>query len=122
MFSIGVDIVQVKRIEKLMEKRTEQFYGKIFTEKEILYIYERSSNPKTVAGLFSAKEAIVKALGTGIGRISWLDIEIIHDDYGKPLVNKSDKLNTILLERGKKSIDISISHEEDYAIAFAICF
>lgn len=122
MFSTGLDIVQIKRIEKLINKDRRQFYKKIFTEKEISYLEKRLNNPQTVAGLFSAKEAISKSLGTGIGKIGWLDIEIIHDMHGKPMVNKSNKLLDILAEIGRNSIEISIAHEKDYAVALAICF
>lgn len=122
MFSIGVDIVQIKRIEKLMEKNYRNFYKKLFTEIEIKYIENNSYKPQTIAGLFSAKEAIAKAIGCGIGRLSWQDIEIIHNKDGKPMVNINERLKALLEVIGKNSIEISISHEKDYAIAFAICF
>lgn len=118
----GVDIVEIKRIEKIMEKRRETFYKKIFTSKEVEYIKSKNHNSKTVAGIFASKEAVSKMLGTGIGIINWKDIEIIYDEKGRPLVNINSKILHMLNKEGLDSIDISISHERKYAISFAIGF
>jgi NAD(P)H-hydrate epimerase len=116
----GVDIVNVSRISKILLEKKDSFYKKIMTDKEIDYICSRNHNPKTIAGIFAAKEAISKTLGTGIGAIGWKDMEILHDDKGKPYVNFSDKGKKIIEELMLNVIEISITHEEEYAIAFAI--
>ena len=118
--SIGTDIVNVNRIKKIMLKKKNKFYDKIFTAKEIDYISDGGDLATTVAGIFATKEAISKVLGTGIGPINWKDIEILHYENGKPYVNLKDKGKEILDELRLDSIDISISHEENFAIAFAI--
>src|SRR5699024_4849647 len=121
MLTTGVDIVQINRIEKILDTKRDRFYERIFTKKEIKYI-EKRQNVKTIAGLFAAKEAISKALGTGIGKIGWQDIEITHSERGEPLVHMLSKLKEELVKQNLNSIEISISHEKEYAIAFAICF
>jgi len=116
----GVDIVQISRIQKALEKNREGFLKRIFTEKEIEYIKKRRYNPKTIAGLFAAKEAISKALGTGIGEVGWKDMEVGHTDKGKPIVILSEKIQPLLKELSIGRMDLSISHDGDYAIAFVI--
>lgn len=114
----GVDIVNVNRIKKILNSKKEKFYENIFTEREIEYITRKGHKATTVAGNFAAKEAISKALGTGIGSIAWKDIEILREVTGKPYINFRNKE---IIDKFKiKEIQISISHETDYAIAFAV--
>ena len=120
MLTTGVDIVQISRIEKILLDKKDSFLKRVFTGNEIDYINEKGNNPKTIAGLYAAKEAISKALGTGIGQVSWQDLEIIHDEKGKPLVNLSAKLEPILEGLNLNSFSLSISHDGDYAIAFVV--
>ena len=119
-FKPGVDIVDIKRIKKILSTNKESFYRKIFTENEIAYIEKKNHSPQTVGGLFAAKEAISKVLGTGIGQIGWRDLEIIHSEKGGPLVNYNERLRELMEELGIGNIEISISHEREYALAFAI--
>lgn len=114
----GVDIVNVGRIEKILSNRRDKFYNKIFTEKEIEHITNKGHKPTTVAGIFAAKEAISKALGTGIGVIGWKDIEVLHAETGKPYVNFTRK--KIIDDFKIEEIQLSISHEVDYAVAFVV--
>lgn len=116
----GVDIVKNQRIKLILDKNEENFLKRLFTSKEIEYILYRNKDFKTVSGLFAAKEAISKLVGTGIGKLSWKDIEILHNEAGRPYVNLSENLKSILDNLNIKEIEISISHEEEYSIAFAI--
>lgn len=118
----GIDIVEISRIEKILIKRKDQFYHRIFTDNEVLYMRNKDDNPRTVAGIFASKEAIAKALGSGIGKLAWKDIEILHDKNGKPRVNINEQTKKQLGNLGLDSIEISISHEREYAVATAICF
>lgn len=118
--SIGIDIVNINRIKKIIEKNRDKFYEKIFTEKEINYIFKRNHKSQTIAGLFASKEAVSKVLGKGIGDINWKDIEILHDNNGKPFLNRNKKIKQNLKKINLADIQISISHERNYAIAFAI--
>ncbi|NLY84893.1 MAG: NAD(P)H-hydrate dehydratase [Tissierellia bacterium] len=115
----GVDIVKIERIRRILRKDRARFYKKVFTEKEIEYISNKGNRAETVAGIFAAKEAISKVLGTGIGSIGWKDIEILHDN-NKPYVNISERVKRRMDEIKISDIEISISHERDYAIANAI--
>ena len=83
----GVDIVQVSRIEKIIKSNRDNFLEKIFTKEEIAYIKDKNYNAQTVSGLFAAKEAVSKLLGTGIGKVNWKHIQLHHDEKGKPYVS-----------------------------------
>lgn len=98
---IGTDIVEISRMEKSLE--SEHFKTKVFTQNEIAHCKRAES----FAGLFAGKEAYLKALGIGIDR-TLNEIEILHDEKGKPYLN------------GVENSDISISHDGDYAIATVI--
>lgn len=101
MFKIGTDIIRISRIEKSLEKSS--FKESVFTQNEIAY----SKRSETFAGIFAAKEAFLKARGTGINcRLN--TIEICHDDKGKPHI------------AGIENSDVSISHDGDYAVATVI--
>lgn len=116
----GVDIIQISRIENLLLKKKEQFLNKVFTKDEIEYLKERKYNPQSVSGIFAGKEAVSKLLGTGIGKVNWKDIEIVHGNKGKPYVVLYNQGLKVTYDLGIKNIELSISHEKEYAIAFAI--
>ena len=118
---IGNDIIEIERIEKAISK--ESFKDKIYTQRELENIKKRGNRAETYAGVFSAKEAISKAIGTGVREFSLTDLEILNDDLGKPYVVVSEKLDKII--KSKKDdyqIEISISHSKKYATAMAIIF
>lgn len=120
MMTSGVDIIKIDRIDKILNKNRDLFLNKIFTKSEIEYINKKGNNPRTVAGLYASKEAIVKAIGTGIGKIGWKDMEVTHDHNGKPLVNISDEVEYLLKDIKINKFDLSISHDGEYAIAFVV--
>ena len=118
---IGNDIIEIERIEKTISK--EGFKDKIYTQRELENIKKRGNRAETYAGVFSAKEAISKAIGTGVREFSLTDLEILNDDLGKPYVVVSEKLDKIIKSKKKNyQIEISISHSKKYAIAMAIIF
>lgn len=116
----GVDIVDKRRIESLIDNKRDLFYNRIFTKDEIEYLNEKNHRVPTVAGLFAAKEAVSKVIGSGIGKLSWKDIEILHEVSGRPYVNIGENLKSFMEPLGINNIDISISNEEEYAMAIAI--
>ncbi len=118
----GVDIVEIKRIEKIIISKRESFLKKIFTDREREYIIEKNYKPKTISGMFASKEAVSKLIGSGIGELAWRDIEVLYDKNGRPFINKGEKIKKYLEQLNLNSIDISISHEREYAISFAIGF
>jgi len=114
----GIDIIEVERIKKSIVN--EAFLKKIYTENEIDYLRNRKLNPQTAAGLFAAKEAVSKCLGTGFSTFGPTDIEISKDDNGKPIVNLMNNALVIAKKNNISNIQLSITHIKDYALAFAI--
>jgi holo-[acyl-carrier protein] synthase len=115
---IGNDIIEIERIERSIERYGQKFLDRIFTKEEQNYCLKHHHSPRNFAGRFAAKEAVVKALGTGIREgVSWLDIEIINDAEGKPCVSFSTKLQETF---PNTQIHLSISHAKQYATAVAI--
>ena len=121
ILGIGNDIIEIERVEKAILK--EGFKNKVYTQKELENIEKRGNRTETYAGIFSAKEAISKAIGTGVRGFSLTDLEILNDDLGKPYVVVSEKLDKILKNKKEDyQIEISISHSKKYATAMAIIF
>ncbi len=118
MIGIGNDIIEIDRVRKCIERYGQRFLDRVFTVKEQNYCLSRKDPPIHFAGRFAAKEAIVKALGTGFtDSVTWLDIEIVNGDGGKPRVVLSEKLQRAF---DNPSLQISISHCRSYATAVAI--
>ena len=116
---IGNDIIEIERIEKAISK--EGFKDKIYTQRELENIKKRGNRAETYAGVFSAKEAISKAIGTGVREFSLTDLEILNDDLGKPYVVVSERLDKIIKSKKENyQIEISISHSKKYATAVAM--
>ena len=121
IIGIGNDIIEIKRVEKAILK--EGFKNKVYTQKELENIEKRGNRTETYAGIFSAKEAISKAIGTGVREFSLANLEILNNDLGKPYVVVSEKLDKILKNKKEDyQIEISISHSRKYATAMAIIF
>ncbi len=110
---IGTDIEQIGRFRKLLYKNNQSFYKNIFTLGEIKYCLSKADPYPHFAARFSAKEAVVKAVGGSVYQAK--DIEVVNDKDGKPLI----KLKTKNLKL-KTKVLISLAHTKDYAIAFAI--
>lgn len=118
VLGIGNDIIEIERIRKSIDTHGLRLIARLFTTKEQDYCLKYKDPVPHFAGRFSAKEAVVKALGTGFGEhASWLDIEILNDALGKPVVHFSNALEKKL--KGT-SILVSISHCQLYVTAFAI--
>lgn len=115
---VGIDVVKIERIKHL--QRHKNFFEKVFTSKERAYIEQNGAKAVTVAGLFAAKEAVAKALGRGLGPVSFQEIEIVHDPSGKPGVQVTGAGAALLQEKEFSELQISISHESEYAVAIAL--
>ena len=120
----GIDIVENYRLRKLLLKKKSNFKNKIFTNNEIAYCEKKSNITNCYSKRFAAKEAFVKALGTGFRKnINFKDIEVLKNHYGKPyiLINKKiiNKIKTSFKVK-KFNILLSISDENKYAIASVI--
>jgi len=118
ILGIGNDIVEIARIKATLARHPERFLSRVFTSYEQEYCFKHKEPVRRLAGRFAAKEAIVKAFGTGFSRgLSWLDIEIRNDSTGKPAPFFSSFARDVL---GDLTLHLSISHCHGYATAFAI--
>lgn len=117
---IGTDIVEMDRIKKILEINKDGFLNKIFTDEELKFLEERNMRTEFVAGRYAAKEAVSKALGTGIRGFSFKDIQVFNDDLGKPYVVLTGGADEIRMRLESGKIHLSISHGRDNAIAYAI--
>lgn len=118
IIGVGNDIIEVERINGAILKFGSRFLDRLFTEKEQKYCLSHREPAKNFAGRFAAKEAFVKAIGTGIGKgVSWLDIEILNDPKGKPVIEISSSLKELT---HPSQFFLSISHCRDYATAVVI--
>lgn len=116
----GVDIVKLERIEKIVASKRDYFLEKIFTSTERNYIIEKKFHIGTIGGMFAAKEAVSKVFGLGIGKIGWKDIEVLHDEKGKPCIMLRGNAAMLANEKGIENIHLSITHEKEYSVAYAI--
>jgi holo-[acyl-carrier protein] synthase len=120
IFGTGIDIIEVSRIKTVME-RDIGFREKIFTEGEIAYCEKMKNKYQNYAARFSAKEAFLKAIGTGwrFG-IRFAEIDIYHDEFGKPLIRLTGKAEELALRDGISKIHVSLSHLKEMATAVVI--
>jgi len=112
---VGVDIIEIERMEKSIQKSS--FIKGVFTDAEMEYYRKTGSRAETLAGFFTAKEAVAKASGRGIRGFKLTDIEILHTDLGQPYVKFYNDAKKLFESR---NINISISHNTTTAIAFCV--
>lgn len=115
IIGIGTDIIEIKRVKKLIDNTN--FMERFFTEGERAYL--RVKKPESTAGYFSAKEAVVKALGTGFSGFKWTDVEIVKKNSVPEVVLRGNAAS-MASDRGIKVIHLTISHSKEYATATAI--
>ncbi|MFH1726912.1 MAG: holo-ACP synthase [Pseudomonadota bacterium] len=120
IFGIGVDIIEVSRLDK-EAKISDNFFSRVFTEKEIEYCESKKFSAQHYAGRFAAKEAFFKALGTGLrDGLTWKDVELTNDELGKPSLCFSGRAKEIIKEKNIKNAQVSLSHIKKLAKAFVI--
>ena len=118
IYGIGVDQVDLNRVRKLLNKSKTKFEKRCFTQSEIIYANRFNDPAKRLGARFAAKEAVMKSLGKGWRQLSWQDIEITGG--GKPEVILHGKAKELASELNIDNVHVSLSHEEDKAIAFTI--
>ncbi|MFY0677467.1 MAG: holo-ACP synthase [Neptuniibacter sp.] len=120
ILGVGTDILQISRIEQALE-RTPKLAERILTSREQALFSAEKQPARFLAKRFAAKEAVTKALGTGIGRgVSWHHIEIDKDELGRPLVALNGGAAERASELGIANIQISYSDEKEYIVAFVV--
>jgi len=117
MYVNGIDIIEIERIEEAVKCLGERFLRRIYTEAELKTCLNKMPQ---LACYFAAKEAVMKALGTGTKGISWHEIEISHDTQGKPLIRLRGRAEEKARELGISGLSLSLSHSKEYAIASVI--
>jgi holo-[acyl-carrier protein] synthase len=122
MLTVGVDLIEIARVERILTHYGDRFLERVFTPAEILYCRAR---PAELAARFAAKEAVAKALGVGVRMIArdginWQDAEIIGDARGKPLVRLYGRAAERAEQLGLTEWAVSLSHTREHAIAFVV--
>jgi holo-[acyl-carrier protein] synthase len=117
MLAVGVDLIELVRVKDGLETYGQRFLDRVFTEGEQLYCNGRV---ECLAARFAAKEAVSKALGTGIGDASWQDIEIINEENGRPVLFLHGAAREIARKLNLDTWSISLSHTETHAIGMVV--
>lgn len=113
----GVDLIEIARIEEVAARHGKHYLERIFTPAELDYCGKRA---ESLAGRFAAKEAVAKALGTGIGDVSWKEIEILGDEQNAPILNLHGAAEARAKELGLANWSVSISHSQSHSVAFVV--
>lgn len=113
----GIDIIESSRLDEVKPAIRERFVQRVYTSSEIAQAQNRA---EVLTGLFAAKEAVSKALGTGIGRVHWQDIEILHLPSGQPVVKLHGQAKNVAEQLGLHTWSISISHDRTQVVALAV--
>ena len=121
IIGIGIDLVEVDRVENSVKKFGDRFLRRVFTDHEIDYCQSKINSFQYFSVRFAAKEALLKAIGTGLrGGISWQEIEIVHDKLGKPSLLCQGRCGEVLHQLGAEKPILSLSHTGNYGIAVVI--
>ena len=121
ILGIGIDIIEVQRIQASYEKFGERFLNRILHPNEISYCLSHRTPGPFLAARFAAKEAISKAFGTGIGaQLGWKDMEVGRKESGEPFVILHERGQALLRSRGGRTVLISLSHTQAHATAVAV--
>jgi holo-[acyl-carrier protein] synthase len=117
VLATGVDMIEIERVARAAERHGARFRARFFTSQELAYCQGRGDR---LAGRFAAKEAVAKALGTGIGAVRWTDIEVVCDERGRPHLILHHEAAALATTLGLKEWSISLSHTATHAIALAV--
>lgn len=121
IIGIGTDITEIERIERMVEKHEKTFLTRVFTPRELDYCGKGPTAGEHLAGRWAAKEAVLKAFGTGWSDgIAWTDVEVLSAPSGKPSIRLTGRAAEIALSSGIDAVLISITHCRTYAAAFAV--
>jgi holo-[acyl-carrier protein] synthase len=115
--AVGVDIIETDRVRAALERFGERFQQRVYTAVEVAFCRGRVHE---LAARFAAKEAVMKALGTGARGLAWREIEVLPNRRGKPLVYLYGRAKERAERIGLAGLDVSMSHSRQYAVAFAV--
>jgi len=115
----GVDIVEVHRIDNAILRHGQRFFDRFYTSQELI---DSEGQTPSLAARFAAKEAVAKALGTGIGQVAWKDIEVVAGPRREPMLRLHGQAQELAESLGLTDWAISLSHTEEHAVAVAVAF
>ena len=115
--STGVDILEIDRLKDVIERHGERFLKRVYTPRELAQV---GNNTASLAARFAAKEAVSKALGTGLGIVSFQHVEILRDEARAPLLYLHGEARQRADLHGLQTWSLSLSHSDEYAIAFVV--
>jgi holo-[acyl-carrier protein] synthase len=117
----GVDLAEVERIRQAVERHGERFLRRVFTPGERAYVERKKNRYERYAARFAAKEAGMKAIGTGWKRgVTWQDFEVVNEPLGRPVMRLSGRAAEIASDQGVRAVSLSLSHTGSLAIAHVI--
>lgn len=120
ILGVGTDLVQRARIEQSLERWGGRFARRILSPRELAIFSKHHQPGAYLARRFAGKEAASKALGTGIGHVSWQEISIVNDAAGSPVLELTGAALRLFETRGARHIHVSLADEKEYALAFVI--
>lgn len=121
IFGIGTDIADITRFQRFVDDNNTNLLRRLFTDRELTHCGSKRSSASCYAGRFAAKEAFLKALGTGLrDGISWLDMEVVNDDLGKPDLFLTGRARELYQEKQITRLFLSLSHDANCAIAMVV--
>ena len=113
----GVDLIEISRVEEVIARHGKHYLERIYTPAELEYCGRRA---ESLAGRFAAKEAVAKALGCGIGDVTWKEIEVLGDEQNAPVLNLSGEAERKAKELGLSNWSVSISHSQSHSVAMVV--
>lgn len=115
----GVDLIEISRIEDAVTRHGRHYLERVYTPAELELYGQRI---ESLAGRFAAKEAVAKALGCGIGEVSWKEVEVVGDEQNAPVLHLYGNAKQKADELGLKNWSLSLSHSQSHALAFVVAF
>ena len=116
-YAVGIDMVAIPRVQAVLDRHPSRFLRRVYTPEEVAFC--RGRVPE-LAARFAAKEAVMKALGTGARGVAWREIEVLPNRRGKPLVYLYGRALKRAERIGLRDLDVSLSHEREFAIASVV--
>jgi holo-[acyl-carrier protein] synthase len=116
-YAVGIDMIAIPRVRAVIERHDGRFLRRVYTPEEVAFC--RGRVPE-LAARFAAKEAVMKALGTGAHGVAWREIEVLPDRRGKPLIYLYGRAQERADRIGLRALDVSLTHERDFAVAAVV--
>ena len=120
IIGIGSDLIDIRRVERVIERHGEQFLQRVYTEREIRFCQGRRRAIEQFAAHWAAKEAVMKALGVGLGAIDWYDVEVVRNDEGAPALVITGRAAELAADRGVSRWLLTLTHTSTMAEAIAV--